>query len=73
MIERNKKISKRWRCGVSIPVPLACKANALPYELHPHTNKNKKGIEYPDESTKKKEKKILVKTLQRGFEPRSFT
>ena len=39
VIERNKKISKRWRCGVSIPVPLACKANALPSELHPHTNK----------------------------------
>ena len=49
---------KRWRCGVSIPVPLACKANALPSELHPHTNKNKKGIEYPDESTKKKKKKF---------------
>ena len=32
------RIKKRWRCGVSIPVPLACKASALPSELHPHTN-----------------------------------
>ena len=24
-----------WRWGVSIPLPLACEANALPYELHP--------------------------------------
>ncbi|CAF2113671.1 unnamed protein product, partial [Brassica napus] len=24
-----------WRCGVSNPVPLACKASALPFELHP--------------------------------------
>ena len=27
---------KKWRCGVSNPVPLACKASALPFELHPH-------------------------------------
>ena len=33
-----KNFFKRWRCGVSIPVPLACKANALPYELHPLLN-----------------------------------
>ena len=26
----------KWRSGVSIPVPLACKASALPCELHPH-------------------------------------
>ena len=26
-----------WRCGSSIHVPLACKASALPHELHPHT------------------------------------
>ena len=26
---------KNWRCGASIPVPLACKAIALPSELHP--------------------------------------
>ena len=26
---------KNWRCGASIPVPLACKAGALPSELHP--------------------------------------
>ena len=25
-----------WRCRESNPVPLACKASALPYELHPH-------------------------------------
>ena len=24
-----------WRCGASIPVPLACEARALPLELHP--------------------------------------
>lgn len=24
-----------WRCGASIPVPLTCKASALPFELHP--------------------------------------
>ena len=30
-----KKRKKEWRCGVSIPVPLACEANALPSELHP--------------------------------------
>ena len=24
-----------WRCRESNPVPLACKASALPYELHP--------------------------------------
>ena len=26
---------KNWRCGASIPVPLACKASALPSEIHP--------------------------------------
>ena len=26
---------RRWRCRESNPVPLACKASALPYELHP--------------------------------------
>ena len=26
---------KKWRCRASIPVPLACKASALPFELHP--------------------------------------
>jgi hypothetical protein len=26
-----------WRRRVSIPVPLACKASALPFELHPQT------------------------------------
>ena len=24
-----------WRCGALIPVPLACKASALPFEIHP--------------------------------------
>ena len=28
-----------WRCGVSIPVPLACKASDLPIDLHPHFRK----------------------------------
>ena len=27
---------KKWRSRVSIPVPSACKADALPFELHPH-------------------------------------
>ena len=31
------KNSKVWRCGASIPVPLACDASALPIELHPPT------------------------------------
>ena len=26
-----------WRCGASIPVPLACKASSLPFELHLRT------------------------------------
>ena len=26
-----------WRCGASIPVPIACEASALPFELHPRT------------------------------------
>ena len=30
-------IIKKWRWRASIPLPLACKANALPSELHPHT------------------------------------
>ena len=25
-----------WRMGASIPLPLACKASALPFELIPH-------------------------------------
>ena len=62
------RIKKRWRCGVSIPVPLACKASALPSELHPHTNNTgEKGRGGRSDKIKK------VKTLQRGFEPRSFT
>ena len=27
-----------WRCGASIRVPLACKASALPFELHPRND-----------------------------------
>ena len=27
-----------WRCGASIPVPLACKGSALPFELHPRND-----------------------------------
>ena len=26
-----------WSCRGSIPVPLTCKASALPFELQPHT------------------------------------
>ena len=29
------RLSALWRSGASIPVPLACKASALPFELHP--------------------------------------
>ena len=29
-------IMKNWSCGESNPVPLACEASALPYELQPH-------------------------------------
>ena len=32
---RERSREKKWRCGESNPVPLACKASALPYELHP--------------------------------------
>ena len=28
----------KWRCERSNPVPLACKASALPFELHPHVD-----------------------------------
>ena len=28
--------TKMWRSRVSIPVPPACEAGALPFELHPH-------------------------------------
>ena len=30
-----KPVIKKWRCRGSNPVPLACKASALPFELHP--------------------------------------
>mgnify|MGYP007061591537 FL=1 len=33
------KILTRWRTGASIPVPLACKASALPSELVPLAHK----------------------------------
>ena len=32
---KKKKKKKKWRSRVSIPVPSACKADALPFELHP--------------------------------------
>ena len=47
-------------------MPLACKANALPYELHPQTNKDKKEIQYPEEKTKK-EKKFFDKNSPTGI------
>ncbi len=31
----NLAYERNWRRRVSIPVPLACKASALPFELHP--------------------------------------
>ena len=33
--EKQKENINMWRCGESNPVPLACEASALPYELHP--------------------------------------
>ena len=35
-----KKKIETWRCGGSNPVPLACKASALPFELHPRRQAN---------------------------------
>ena len=35
LVQISKKKGKIWRCGGSNPVPLACKASALPFELHP--------------------------------------
>ena len=32
-----RSLKNVWRCGASIPVPLACEASALPFELHPRT------------------------------------
>ena len=29
-----RSFMKSWRCGASIPVPLACETSALPFELH---------------------------------------
>ena len=34
--DRKKKEKEKWRIWVSIPVPPACKAGALPSELIPH-------------------------------------
>ena len=31
-------LTKEWRLGVSIPLPLACEASALPYELNPQAS-----------------------------------
>ena len=37
--EDNRSIMKcKWRCGVSNPVPLACKASALPCEWDPNSS-----------------------------------
>ena len=37
LLNKKKNYSlEKWRCGGSNPVPLACKASALPFELHPH-------------------------------------
>jgi hypothetical protein len=33
--QQTKARQKMWRSRVSIPVPPACKAGALPFELHP--------------------------------------
>ena len=33
-----KLLPQIWSCRGSIPVPLTCKASALPFELQPHTS-----------------------------------
>ncbi len=38
--EKKKKRYVEWRCRASIPVPLACKASALPSELHPRASES---------------------------------
>ena len=34
-MQRSNKTTKSWRRRASIPLPHACKACALPFELHP--------------------------------------
>ena len=50
-----------WRYRVSIPVPRACKARALPIELYPHHRFNY--------DTLARYKNIDETTLLTGFEP----
>ena len=45
--KKKKKKKKKWRCGVSNPGPLACKASALPLSYTPaHSHKVNKSIIY---------------------------
>ena len=37
--KRQKELGSNWRIQVSIPVPSACKAGALPFELIPQSYK----------------------------------
>ena len=33
--ETKKQLRKLWRCRELIPLPLACEASSLPFQLHP--------------------------------------
>ena len=35
LVRKNSGTTKSWRLGASIPLPLACEASALPFELSP--------------------------------------
>ena len=37
-VRGNERIQKQWRTWESNPVPIACEAIALPYELDPRTS-----------------------------------
>lgn len=39
---KNGSLQNKWNSRVSITVPLACEASALPFELLPHFQKNVK-------------------------------
>ena len=60
---RPKKV---WRSRVSIPVPPACKAGALPFELHPHRTPEQAG-KYP--TVWVQDHGVKSKLRQPGVEP----
>ena len=54
---------KIWRSRVSIPVPPACKAGALPFELHPHVSVISSALQKPILTI------LKSKRAEGGFEP----